>query len=73
MHLGPDRRDGDPASCVMDRGKNQLPDSSGQDRPMLTFGEDIRPYRADRFESQRDGRFLAWSSSDGTIDAATWT
>jgi hypothetical protein len=42
----------------------------GEDRPMLTFGEDIRPYRADRFEFSTDGRFLAWSNSDGPIDVA---
>ena len=42
----------------------------GEDRPMLTFGEDIRPYRADRFEFSTDGRFLAWTNSDGTIDVA---
>jgi len=42
----------------------------GEDSAMLTFGEDIRPYRADRFEFSTDGKFLAWSNSDGTIDMA---
>ena len=49
-----------------DRGRNQLPDSRGEDRPMLTFGEDIMPYRADRFEFSTDGKFLASGSCPGT-------
>jgi hypothetical protein len=39
----------------------------GECRPMLTFGEDIRPYRADRFEFSTDGKFLASGSSGDTI------
>jgi len=39
----------------------------GQDRPTLTFGEDIRPHRADRFELSTDGKFLASGSSGDTI------
>ena len=39
----------------------------GEDRPMLTFGEDIVPYRADRFEFSTDGKFLASGSSGNTI------
>ena len=69
--LGPDARElvtqlpaswtGGGINCLIRRG---------EDRPMLTFGEDIRPYRADRFEFSTDGKFLAWSNSDGTIDVA---
>ncbi len=39
----------------------------GEDRPILTLGEDIRPYRADRFEFSTDGKFLASGSSGDTI------
>ena len=39
----------------------------GEDRPMLTFGEDIMPYCADRFEFSTDGKFLASGSSGDTI------
>jgi len=66
--LGPDAREmvtqlpaswtGGGINCLIRRG---------EDRPMLTFGEDIRPYRADRFEFSTDGKFLASGSSGNTI------
>ncbi len=69
--LGPDAREmvtqltaswtGGGINCLIRRG---------EDHPMLTFGEDIRPYRAERFEFSTEGKFLAWSNSDGTIDVA---
>ena len=72
--LGPDVREmvthlpaswtGGGINCLVRRGEG---------RPMLTFGEDIMPHRADRFEFSADDRFLAWSNSDGTIDVADWT
>ncbi len=42
----------------------------GEDRPILTFGEDVMPYRPTGFVFSADGRFLAWGNSDGTIDVA---
>ncbi len=69
--LGPDAREmvtqltaswtGGGINCLIRRG---------EDHPMLTFGGDIRPYRAERFEFSTEGKFLAWSNSDGTIDVA---
>ncbi len=69
--LGPDAREmvaqlpaswtGGGVYCLIRRGEGH---------PLLTFGEDFMPYRADRFVFSADGRFLAWGNSDGTIDVA---
>src|SRR5208282_5416898 len=66
--LGPDAREMVtqlPASCT-GGGINCLI-RRGEDRPMLPFGEDIMPYRADRFEFSTDGKFLASGSFGDTI------
>jgi len=54
----------------MDRGRNQLPDSSGRRQRDVDFRGRHQAHRADRVEFSSDGRFLAWSNSDGTIDVA---
>jgi len=66
--LGPDAREmatqlpaswtGGGINCLIHRG---------EERPMLTFGEEIMPYRPGRFEFSADGKFLASGSSEDTI------
>ncbi len=66
--LGPDAREmvTQPPASWTGGGLNCLI-RRGEDRPMLTFGEDIMPYRADRFEFSTDGKFLASGSSGDTV------